>query len=365
MKILMINTVPMERNGITNVICNIVQAINNPNVSVDCVSINKPDKYYYDIFSYAKGHIYVIENRLKCPILYFRKLVRLIKKNEYDCIHAHGNSHTLAIEMLAARAAGCSVRIAHSHNTTCKYKVIDKIMKPIFDSSCTHNIACGKEAGKWLFGRAEFEIFKNGVFTENYRFDENYRKLIRKKYSINENSIVIGHIGNFNDAKNQDWIIEIGKELSRRKIDFTIFLIGTGERLETIKKMVNEYNLEKNVIFTGAIDNVNQYLSAFDCVVMPSFFEGLPLTLIEEQAAGLKCFVSDNITKEVDITGNVDFLSLNDNVENWASTIIKEQKKNNRDKDSDIAIKKIVKKGYDIASESERLLDFYIKICNR
>mgnify|MGYP000804200963 FL=1 len=98
---------------------------------------------------------------------------------------------------------------------------------------------------------------------------------------------------------------------------------------------------------------------------MPSFFEGLPLTLIEEQAAGLKCFVSDSITKEVDITGNVDFLSLNDNVENWASTIIKEQKKNNRDKDSDIAIKKIVKKGYDIASESEKLLDFYIKICNR
>ena len=123
--------------------------------------------------------------------------------------------------------------------------------------------------------------------------------------------------------------------MSRQKIDFTIFLIGTGERLETIKKMVNEYNLEKNVIFTGAIDNVNQYLSAFDCVVMPSFFEGLPLTLIE------------------------------DNVENWASTIIKEQKKNNRDKDSDIAIKKIVKKGYDIASESEKLLDFYIKICNR
>lgn len=82
--------------------------------------------------------------------------------------------------MLAARLAGCSVRIAHSHTTTCKYKVIDKIMKPIFDSSCTHNIACGKEAGKWLFGRAEFEIFKNGIFTENYRFDENYRKLIRK-----------------------------------------------------------------------------------------------------------------------------------------------------------------------------------------
>ena len=275
MRILMINTVPMERNGITNVICNIIENIDHGDIIIDCVAINSPDSRYKNLLEIYGGEIYVIPNRLSKPHIYVKKLAELIRQNKYDAVHAHGNSHTLALEMMAAKMAGCPFRIAHSHNTTCKYKFVDKIMTPLFELLCTDRIACGIEAGKWLFGKKEFWVLNNGIDIEKFRFNHEARESIRRNYHIDDDTLLIGHVGEFNDFKNQEFLVSIFAEIIKKR-KACLLLVGIGPRQEIIRNKVNELEINKNVIFVGVVDNVNDYLSAIDIIVMPSLHEGLP-----------------------------------------------------------------------------------------
>ena len=359
MKVLMINTVPMERNGITNVLCNVIENIDHRDIIIDCVAINTPDVKYKNLLKQNGGEIYVIPNRLSKPHVYVKKLSELIRRNKYDAIHAHGNSHTLALEMMAAKIAGCPFRIAHSHTTTCKYKFVDKIMTPLFELLCTDRIACGIEAGKWLFGKKKFWVLNNGIDTDKFRFNHEARDGIRKKYYIDDDILLVGHVGEFNDYKNQEFLVSVFAEIVKKR-KACLLLIGKGPRQETIRNKVNELGINKNVIFAGVVDNVNDYLSAIDIIVMPSLHEGLPLSLVEEQASGLVCYVSDFITSEVNITGNTHFLPINIGEKEWADTIIGKYNECDRDYVSDRAISLICKEGYSIKHEVAKLQSYYL-----
>ena len=359
MRILMINTVPMERNGITNVICNIIENIDHGDIIIDCVAINSPDSRYKNLLEIYGGEIYVIPNRLSKPHIYVKKLAELIRQNKYDAVHAHGNSHTLALEMMAAKMAGCPFRIAHSHNTTCKYKFVDKIMTPLFELLCTDRIACGIEAGKWLFGKKEFWVLNNGIDIEKFRFNHEARESIRRNYHSDDDTLLIGHVGEFNDFKNQEFLVSIFAEIIKKR-KACLLLVGIGPRQEIIRNKVNELEINKNVIFVGVVDNVNDYLSAIDIIVMPSLHEGLPLTLVEEQASGLVCYVSDCITSEVNITGNVYFIPINIGEKEWADAIIGKCDECDRDYVSDKAIGLICKEGYSIKNEVAKLQCYYL-----
>ena len=351
----------MECNGITNVVCNIIENIDKKDLIIDCVAINSPDSEYRNLINKNGGEIFVIPNRLSKPHIYVIRLANLIRQNNYDAIHAHGNSHTLALEMLAAKIAGCSFRIAHSHNTTCKYKVVHKIMTPLFELLCTDRIACGIEAGKWLFGKKEFWVLNNGIDTEKFRFNAKDRKRIRNKYGICDEVFVIGHVGNLNAQKNQTFLIDIVKELKQIK-KCKCLLVGEGEKKFEIETKVSELGLAEDVIFVGATQEVSAYLSAMDMIVMPSLYEGLPLSLIEEQACGLPCVVSDNITREVDLTGDLIFCSINDTSLQWAKIINGISRNTDRCLRSDQAISLIIKKRYSITGESMKLLKYYERL---
>lgn len=360
-KVLMINTVPMEKNGISNVICNLI-ANTKDEVIYDCVTINKPDQYYYELLENKGCKIYVLSSRDSFPLKYIISLARLVKKGGYDCVHVHGNSHILAIDLFAAWLGGCKCRIAHSHNTTCRYLRLNKILNLPFNMLCTNNLACGSDAGRWLFGNRKFEIVRNGINTKRFIFDGNNRKKIRESLNIKDDEIVIGHVGEFNDAKNQIFILEILKKCNEK---VKAILIGSGNNLASIKKKSMEVGLENRIYFPGAVFNVHEYLSAFDVVVMPSIYEGLPLTLVEEQANGLDCIVSDNITKEVNLTNNVSFLSLRDDVNAWRQEIISNKMQSDRTSKSIQAISTICANGYDIELEASKLVDYYKMVVKR
>lgn len=360
MKVLMINTVPMEKNGITNVICNLVTNVNNENIQIDCVAINDVDLSYKNIFKKHGGKIFVIPQRLSKPIAYIKKLVSIIKKNKYDCIHAHGNSHTLALELFAAKIAGCGFRIAHSHSTSCKYKAINKLLTPLFWLCCTGRIACSAESGKWMFGKRKFLIINNGINTTKFKFDLNKRLNIKNIYSINEDLIVVGHVGEFNNVKNQSFLVSVFSEILKKK-NAVLMMVGKGNQEKAVVEKAESLGIKDNVIFVGAVDNVSDYLSAFDVIIMPSFFEGFPLTLVEEQASGLSCFVSDCITKETNLTGNVHFLSLKTSESDWASAVLEGIYEGNRSAISERSIELIAKRGYSIQNEICKLENYYIK----
>ena len=358
MKILIINTVPTEKNGITGVIFNYLKVMETNDMVFDLLSLNNPEHSYIDAIEGRGGSIYVLQ-RLDGTLKYWIKLIKLINQNKYEIVHIHGNSHLLALELSAAYIAGNRIRIVHSHNTTCKHLRLHQLLTPLFKMLCTHALACGREAGRWMFGKSNFSILNNGVDVEKYSFNEDVRNQVRAKHDW-ESCKVIGHVGMFIPAKNQKFIIELFKELYRTDKTYRLLLIGDGYQKTEVEAEVKQLGLKKLVTFMGNVDNVSDYLSAMDVVVMPSLYEGLPLTLIEQQANGLPCVVADTITREADKTGNLKFLSLKAPVEKWIEAVIHEDGIS-REERSKKSIEDITKAGYNIKEQAKKLERFYLK----
>lgn len=358
-KVLVISTVPIRPDGITGVIFNLFHAMDKKDVVIDLLAINQPDEKYIVDIENAGGHVYQCE-RLKNIVKYMNYIYALVKRNEYDIVHAHGNSNMLALDLLPVKLAGCKVRIAHSHNTTCSSKMLNSLLAPVFMRLYTEGLACGDKAGKWLFGNHYFRVIKNGIDVDRFFFSKDKRKIIRDKFNIKSDEIVIGHVGLFNEQKNHKFIVDVAACLKKRNIPFKIILIGEGELLGTIKNYVGSKKMNDSFIFTGSVSNVPDYLSGIDVILMPSLYEGFPLALVEEQAAGLKCVVSNNITTEVNITGNIAFLSLDDDKEKWCDCLIDYSLYEDRLDCSCRAVKQIKESGYDITIEAEKLRGIYV-----
>lgn len=356
MKVLVINTNPMGPDGITNVICNLFRAMDKQGMRMDLLAINEPQASVRALFEEAGGSVNVLSRSLSHPVRYMNTLKHLIKQGGYDAVHVHGNSATLTLEMAAAWLGGCKVRIAHSHNTTCKFMAIHRVLTPVFRTLCTHRLACGVDAGKWLYGKKDFTVVNNGVDTARFAFREEARGESRRVLGIGDDTKLIGHVGIFNEAKNQSFLVEVLKNLGS---EYKILLLGQGRLRESVEQKVREMELFDRVIFGGVTDRVENYLCAFDMLVMPSLYEGLPLALIEAQANGLQCVVSENITREVDKTGNLTFLSLDTGAEHWAQTVRDLKLPADRAKASRLAIEKIKESGYDIHTEATRLREYY------
>lgn len=360
MKVLVINSVPTQKNGITNVIFNYLRAMDTTDIRLDVLSINTPDQSYITNVKEKGGNLIVLPRSGKGLFAYFKSLRNLVRTNKYDAVHIHGNSHTLAIDLMAVKMGGCRVRIAHSHNTTCKYKIVHKLLTPVFNYACTHRMACGYDAGVWMFGKLPFKVLNNGIDTTLYSFNEDERLKIRAKYNF-DGSKVLGHVGFFNKAKNQTFLITVLHKLIMSDLDYRLLLIGDGPLKKDVEAYAENLGVRDRVVFTGGIDNVYAYLNAIDIIVMPSLYEGLPLTLIEQQANGLQCFVADTISKESDKTGNLSFLSLNRDVAEWAISIDNFESTEGRAERSLRAIASIKQIGYDITEESKKLKAFYFE----
>jgi len=361
MKILLINTVPTEKNGITNVMFNYLQGMKSEEIVLDFLSLNTPEEMYIKAVEARGGKLYVLP-RLNGTFAYWKGLRNLIKENKYDAVHIHGNSHTLVLELSAAWSAGCKVRIVHSHNTTCKHVMIHKIMTIPFNMLYTHGLACGEDAGRWMFGNKPFSVVNNGVDTEKYAFNPDVRDRVRSANGW-DGCNVIGHVGSMIDAKNHVFLLDVFRDIYNHNHSYRLLLIGDGNLRSSLEKKVTEYGLKDVVCMTGNIDNVNDYLNAMDLVLMPSLFEGLPLTLIEQQSNGLRCVVADTITKEADKTGNLSYLSLNESSSKWADyilTITYDSIEERSDRSSKSIIQ-IIDCGYSILGEAQKLKYYYLR----
>lgn len=359
MKILIIPTNKIHRNGVTNVIFNYLKALPLEDMQIDIVSVNDPEQQYKEEVSRHGGQIYVIPRNANCLFKRLGALKSLIQKNHFDIVHIHGNSHTVVLELLSAKAAGCGVRIVHSHSSSCTHMFVSKILTPLFNKLYTHALTCGNAAGLWMFGKRNFKVINNGVDTVKFAFNNKIRQVLREKYQWTDTK-VIGHVGNFVPVKNQQFIIEVFNVLYKKDPSYRLLLIGDGGLRSQTEKHVDDLGLQNVVTFTGSINNVNEYLNAMDIILMPSLFEGLPLSLIEQQANGLQCVVSDAISTECDKSGNIKFLSIKQPVELWAKEIDTFLDKKNRAERSKKAIESISQKGYSIQKEAIKLRDYYL-----
>ena len=183
-----------------------------------------------------------------------------------------------------------------------------------------------------------YEIIRNAINVKNYSYKKNVRSLERKKLNINEDCFVIGHIGRFTTEKNQSFLLKVLKEVLKENDNSRLLLIGDGYLEDKVKSEAKQLGIEDYVIFTGNINDTYNKYQVMDVFVLPSLFEGLPVVGVEAQTNGLHCVFSDRVSTEVDITGNVTFLSLDEDYKTWAKVLL-----DNKNRDMNV-IKKIESK---------------------
>jgi glycosyltransferase involved in cell wall biosynthesis len=331
-------------------------------MEVDLVSVKNSNPKIFEMIKEAGCGLYKIEKRSVDPLRYFIELISFMRKRKYDVIHAHGSSSLLAIEMLAAKIAGCKVRIAHSRNTKCNHRIIDKFLRPLFYTTYTHGFACGSDAGKWLFGDRKFLVLKNGKDLERYSFNENIRREVRSKYNWTD-KIVLGHVGNFNGQKNHMFLTEVFIKLTKKNSKYVLVMMGDGHIKTLVEKKIQEAGLSDKCFFLGSVTNVNELLQGMDIMLLPSLFEGLPNVVLEWQAAGLPCIISDTITQECKITELVKYMPLSAGPLAWSEAVIDLEQKDRKAQSSE-AIKNMQQAGYDINENAKELKKIYSSLVN-
>ena len=315
----------MHRAGLETMLMNYYRNIDRTRIQFDFLT-HRPDRSDYDDEIEALGgRIY------RAPRLYpqnypayFAYMKQFFREHpEYRIVHSHIDAMSY-LPLLAAKKSGVPVRIAHSHSTS-----IDRDMKyPIkqffryrIPQTATHYVACGERAGEFLFRGTPFSVIPNAIDMDAFFEDETVRREKREELGLGDR-FAVGHIGRFSYPKNHTFLLEIFAQITKRRKDAVLLLVGTGEKENEIRRLTYENGLEQKVLFLGNRSDVAQLYQAMDVFVMPSLFEGVPLVGIEAQTAGLPCFFSEAVPQEVQITGNCVFLPLNKSPEEWANRIV-------------------------------------------
>lgn len=321
MRVLIISTVGLKYEGITSVILANLRVMDRTGLDIYVAGTIEMNAAICEEIHELGCKLLKMPNRKNDTLNYFKKLAKFIRTNKIDVVHAHGNSATLAIEMTAAFLGGCRHRMAHSHNTCCEQIRADKMLRPLFYLFCNEALACGEDAGKWLFRNRPFTVISNGRDIEQYQFNESMRKKVRDKYGF-QSQTVIGHVGGFLPQKNHEFVLDIFREVHEIRPEAILVLVGDGELREDMEKKAETLGIRENVIFTGLINNVSELLQAMDGMLLPSKFEGLPLVAVEWQIAALPCVLSDCITKDCAFSDLAEFCSLKEPAKKWAERIL-------------------------------------------
>lgn len=315
--------------GVESVLMNYYRNIDRKKIQFDFICDNDSTNIPYFEIKELGGRVYEVAPYQRLNE-YINDLMTIFKKNNYLIVHSHIN--TLSIfPLFAAKRIGIPIRIAHSHSTTDKKEIkrnmIKQILRPFSRIYATHYMACSLEAGEWLFGKKSKEknkifIMNNGINFDKFEFDEEIRKSFRKKLNIDDDVLVIGHVGRFMEQKNHRFLLDVFFELVKMRKKALLLLAGQGPLFEEIQDKVIKNGLEMKVIFIGQKENINDYYQAMDVFVLPSLYEGFGLVALEAQASGLPVLLSNNVPKEVCLTQNVEFLSLKKSPKIWAIKIL-------------------------------------------
>ena len=281
---------------------------------------------------------------------------------EYKIVHSHMDKMS-GFVLRSAKKAGIPIRIAHSHNTSSEGRKFIQLYKlyagAFIKSNATQLLACSHAASSWLFRKQSKSslVLKNGIEIDDFKFSKEVRKWIRKNLNLSEDTLVIGHVGRFCLQKNHDFLVDVFSDILKENKDAVLVLVGDGPLCSKIKDKVINMGLADKVKFLGVRSNVNQLLQAFDIFMFPSLHEGLPVTLVEAQASGLPCFISNTITTEVNMeTGLINYLSIDDK-EQWVEKIKVISKNSNREIFKDA----LIKRGYDIKKTSKFIEKLYLE----
>ena len=352
----------MDRGGAETMVMNYYRQIDRAKVQFDFLVHREQRGAYDDEIEALGGRIYRM-----CPIYpqnfarYKRDLRTFFQAHpEYKIIHSH-MSELGYFAFREAKRQGVPVRICHAHNAPHGFDM-KMIMRTYFKKRMmpylTHLFMCGMESGRWLYGpqnESRFIMLNNAIDAAAYAYHLAKRVQMRQQLGLTD-EFTIGHVGRFHPQKNHPFLLEIFAALLKKEPNAILLLVGGGEDLPKIQAKAQTMGIAEHVRFLGVRSDVADLMQAMDVFVFPSLYEGLPVTMVEAQSAGLPCLISDKVPSECIITeGLVEVLPLSAAPETWAERILEKRDFPRTDRQSEIAAH-----GFDITTEAVKLQEFYI-----
>lgn len=326
----------LQSGGAESVIINYCSNMDNEKYEWHILYQHNPIQKSYNEFKKLNFKIKRIPSKKIRPIGNFLQTYFYFKKNDIDVVHSHMTLMNF-FPLIAAKLANVQIRISHSHSCNNKNigfvrEKIETLFKKICIKYSVVLVSCGKNAGEYMYKNEEYILLPNAVNIDKYKYNKKNREEIRKKYNIDDDCFLIGHIGNFNITKNHLFMLELIEKL--KEFNVKLILVGNGELYEKIVETSKNKKLDNFVIFTGIVEKPEMYYSAFDLFILPSLWEGLPLVSIEAQTNSLNCIISNQVDLSCKINDNVKFLNLN--IEDWKKEIIKLLNINSRTKNNKV-----------------------------
>lgn len=353
----------MNRGGAETLLMNIYRNIDRSKFEFHFITHSKEKSDYDEEIMQLGGKIIYLDKPNLSNLKKFRYQFKevTIKNGPYAAIHTHVQLFN-GIVLKAAEHSKINVRISHAHlngdynKKNALRKLYVNFSKYLINKYSTDKLSCSYESGKYLYESENFTLVNNAIDINQFKFDKKSNKL-KEELNLDKDCKIITHIGTFKEAKNHEFIINVFKEINNLNKEYKLVLVGRGELQEKIMEMVKLLSIENEVFFLGVREDINNILQCSNVFFMPSILEGLPVALVEAQAAGVRCVISNNIPKDCDMGLNlINSLSLDDNILEWVNTIIN---LNSVDIKFDERKRKIVESGYDLKNNIEFLGKLY------
>lgn len=364
-------TAPLGVGGITNMMINIQSHMDRTKVNFDYLVFHDRKEPQEDtVIGMGSRKLTASVDGIKMKplrrLLRLGKIRKVCKENHIQIMHYNADNPADLMNIIAAKMGGVKYVTIHSHSAGFGtagrgIRMISKLSKPFIPFVCDKFYGCSNLAARFLFPQTiiasgNYEILPNAIDLEKYDFNWKTREEIRERMGI-QDKFVVGHAGRFSDEKNHAFLLDIFKMVYEQDSRTVLLLFGVGELMEPMKKKAVQLGISSAVIFYGASNEMYKMWQAMDVFVMPSFYEGMPVTGIEAQTSGLPCIFSDTITKEVGITENAEFLSLKESPELWAERILRCRGRQRKSCKS-----ALLKAGYDIRQTADIVERLYLDV---
>lgn len=345
-----------DRGGIETYVMNVFRHMDRSQYEIWFTSACDQICFEHEIKALGGKIVHIIGSRHNYPV--YKKSLNCVFRQKFDAIFFNV-CDLISIDVLkCAKRVGVPVRVVHSHNAGRDGKMnlihgcAEKFHRRYIKGYATDLWACSTVAGDWMFGKQPYKVISNGIDAEAFQYSKANGEAVRKEMGISENTLMICMVGRLTKQKNPLLALDIFAVVIKKRPESVLLVVGDGELKEAVTKRTEELGISKQVIIAGIRSDIPDVLSASNIYLMTSLYEGLPFVLVEAQASGLPCVVSDKVSDEVNITGLVKYVPLQASAETWADAIL-----NASDSGRECAYEQVAQKGYDINSTVKMLED--------
>lgn len=356
----------MNQGGAETMIMNIYRNIDRKKVQFDFLCMTDEKGAYDDEIKELGGRIFYVDSPDDGRVKNLKQIYKLLKENkDIKVVHSHISFYS-GFVCFIAYLAKINLRISHSHTTSdtrtlsLVRRLYNKLARMLVRKFSNVKLACGKEAGIYLYQKQDFKIIKNGIDLDKYTNVSKEETLkLKEELNIKSHELVIGHIGRFETVKNHEYFIKLAESMRNKNIKFKIVLVGIGSLYESIKEKINSRKLQNYFVLPGPRSDINIFMNLFDIFVMPSLYEGFPLTVVEALAGNNICYLSNTISKETNIIRErINYFDITEDCDKLISLILDQHVKEQKQ----INVKQILKKeGYSIKDMALNIMYIYLE----